>query len=224
MSAKGHLRADNQAAFTLVEVVTALGVGMLVVGAIASFQNYQAETLRAQANQIDLQGTTRSIIDLVARDIRHTGRNPGCQATIEGLAIASSSTLQLQSDLDGSKALDAPNENVIYLWDKRLRALIRLDRVTASTVTKDSILISDVDVEGSAFHYFDANGNELDAGTGLDLTKRNLVRRIRIDLVIADHSGDLPARARASTNVDLRNRFFVAENALCPPAIPPSTT
>lgn len=223
MPRAGRLRSQHrgrEAAFTLVEVLIALGLSAVVVGALLAFQNYQIATLRGQAKQIDLQSTTRSVVDLMARELRRSGRNPDCKPAIGGLAIATSKLLRLQTDLDGDGLLSGPNEDVTYGWADRYDTVFRVDHAQSRTDT----LIEGVDLEGSGFHYFDAGGNELDAsGTGLDLAQRKQVRRIRVDLAMRDEGNGTAARARASTNVDLRNRFFVADNAACAPtAVPPT--
>jgi hypothetical protein len=95
------------------------------------------------------------------------------------------------------------------------------------TGTDNDKLIDGVDIEGSGFSYFDGNGVALDAGgTGLDLNQRRQVRRVRFDLAMADTTAGESAahRVRASTSLDLRNRFFVANNALCVPTRAPQPT
>jgi len=214
---------QKQAAFTLLEVIVALGVGLIVVGAIAAFQSYQLTTLREQAKQIDLQGTTRSVVDLVARELRTTGRNPQCQPALDPLAVAKLTELRMQTDLDGSGTINGANEDVSYRWNSSSQALERVDHGAYVT----HLLVEEVDLAGSGFHYFDGNGNEMSASDGLDLAHRLQVRRVRLDLAMRDVSGGagaLPARASASTSVDLRNRFFVADNALCVPSQAPTAT
>jgi prepilin-type N-terminal cleavage/methylation domain-containing protein len=222
----------NQNGFSLLEVLVALGVSLVVVGAIASFQSFQLTTLGAQAKQVDLQGTVRSVVDLVAREVRKTGRNPQCQAAVGGLVTATRSALRIQTDLsvpaDGQVSSD--NEDVTYQLDEASKSVVRIDNGKSRTDT----LIENVDITGSGFHYFDSAGNELGAsGAGsLDSTQCANVRRIRFDLMMVGtgpHKSSVAPRARASTNIDLRNRFFVAQNSACTPTVaqptlPPSPT
>jgi type II secretory pathway component PulJ len=222
----------KEAGFSLLEVLVALGLSLVVVGAIATFQNFQLTTLGAQGKQVDLQGTARSVVDLVAREVRKTGRNPQCNAAVVGLVTATRSALQVQADLsvpaDGQ--VTSENENVTYQLDETSKSVVRIDNGKSRTDT----LIDGVDITGSGFHYFDSAGNELGAsGTGsLDATQCASVRRIRFDLVMAGTAaskGSVAPRARVSTNIDLRNRFFVAQNSACTPTVaqptlPPSPT
>jgi len=208
------------AGFTLLEVIVALGLTLVVVAAVTAFQSYQLATLGNQAEQIDIQSTTRSVVDLVAREVRKTGRNPQCNAAIGGLVEAKTQLMRLQTDLDGDGQISGVNEDVSYGWSDARNAMFRIDHGQTSS---SGVLIDGVDLEGSAFHYFDGNGNELSAeGTGLDLAQRRQVRRVRLDLVMTEASpgrDGLRARASASTNLDLRNRFFVAVNSHCTPTV-----
>jgi type II secretory pathway component PulJ len=208
-------RQHKEAAFSLLEVLVALGLSLVVVGAIAAFQNFQLTTLRGQAKQIDLQSAARSVVDLVAREVRRAGKNPKCDSTIGGVETATHQTLRIQTDLDGNGSISGPNENVTYELDSAQKIVTRNDPAGGGL----SVLIDGVDLEGSGFRYFDGNGTELAAGTsGLDQAQRGQIRRVRFDLVMAGTSGKAGStvpRARASTNLDLRNRFFVASNALC---------
>jgi type II secretory pathway pseudopilin PulG len=217
-------RQRKEAGFSLLEVLVALGVSLVVVGAVLAFQSYQLTTLGAQARQVDLQGTARSVVDLVAREVRSTGRNPQCQPALGGLASASKSGLQLQTDLTGDGQVTGDNEDITYQLDQTSKSVVRIDNVKSRTDT----LVDGVDISGSGFRYFDGAGNELNAsGTGgLDPVQRANVRRVRFDLVMTDtrpNKGSVAARARASTNLDLRNRFFVAQNSACTPTVPQPT-
>jgi type II secretory pathway pseudopilin PulG len=213
-------RQRKDVGFSLIEVLVALGVSLVVVGAIVAFQSFQLTTLGVQAKQVDLQGTARSVVDLVAREVRKTGRNPQCQAAVGGLVTATDKKLQLQTDLsepaDGQVTGD--NEDVTYQLEQASDSVVRIDNAKNRT----DKLMEGVDIGGSGFHYFDSSGNELNASGsgGLDAAQRAAVRRIRFDLVMVDtrpNKGSLAPRARASTNLDLRNRFFVAQNSACTP-------
>ena len=160
-------RKGAQAAFTLLEVLVALALSLVVVGAIVAFQSFQLTTLRNQAEQIDIQGTARSVVDLIAREARKTGRNPECKPAIGGLAEAKTKRMRLQTDLDGDGLISGDNEDVTYGWSEAGNALVRIDH---SQTAGSGVLVDNVNLAGSAFHYFDGNGSELDAsGTGLDL-------------------------------------------------------
>jgi hypothetical protein len=211
---------SKEGGFSLLEVLVALGLSLVVVSAIVAFQRYQLTALGAQARQVDLQGTARSVVDLVAREVRQTGRNPKCQAAVGGLASASKGGLRLQTDLSGDGQVTDDNEDISYQLDEASQSVVRINHAKNQTDT----LIEGIDINGSGFQYFDGGGNELGGSEtgGLDAGQRAKVRRARFDLVMVDtrsNRGTLPPRVRASTNLDLRNRFFVAVNSACTPTV-----
>jgi type II secretory pathway pseudopilin PulG len=215
-------RQRKEVAFSLLEVLVALSLSLVVVGAIVAFQTYQLTTLSGQAKQLDLQSTARSVVDLAAREVRKTGKNPTCQPAVGGLTMATNQSLRIQTDLDGNGTISGANEDVTYTLDSAAKTVSRVDSAQGGSST----LIDGVDIAGSGFHYFDSNGTEFAAGsTGLDATQRGQVRRVRFDLAMADATGNKGStgpRVRVSTNLDLRNRFFVADNARCVPTAAPT--
>ncbi len=59
-------------AFTLSEVMVALGVGMMVMAAVAFMTLYGSRTSVSVANYTDLEGKSRYALDLISREIRQS--------------------------------------------------------------------------------------------------------------------------------------------------------
>lgn len=197
-----------QAGYTIIEAMVALAAGLLVAALILAFQRFQLFTLTHQAQQVDLQSTTRAVVDLFAREVRRTGLNATAAAC--GIAVARSGELRLQSDLDGDGGLTGSNEDVSYQWDSAGGSLYRIDHNNGN---RRDVLVGDVGGLDFEIRYFSGTGAELVPGSGgLDAAGRTAVRRIRVELSVEDetldptHPGTL--RAEAATNIDIRNRFF----------------
>jgi hypothetical protein len=137
--------------------------------------------------------------------------DPACAGTFSGIAVAKSSEIQIKADLDSSGAIDGVDENVTYRYNFQYGHIERV------TTTSTETLISGIDIAGSSIRYFDSNGTELVGSSGLSSTQRDSVRRVRIELRLtgdpADPNKSSELSAFASTDVDLRNRFFVAATA-----------
>ena len=211
-----RLRTFDARGFTLPEVLVAVALGAVAVSSFVAFNRFQLFALRNQATQMDLQLTARTILDLVAREVRRAGMDPTCGKTFEGVAKATDTELRIQSDLDGSGAIDATEENVTYRYNPTTNAV---ERVTGETA---DVLMEGLDLSGSTFVYFDANGNVLHPSVsngGLNAGQRAAVRRVRVELALADDAfdplSDRKLGAQLSTDVDLRNRFFLQSTA-CP--------
>lgn len=211
MTASRHnqLRARG---FTLIEVLVALLLGLGVSATVLWFTRAQFFALEDQARQLDIQTTSRAIVDLFAREVRRAGMDPQCTKAFDGVAEGSATSIRFRADLNGNGALEAASEDLGY----RIVAPDRIERVAGPTT---EVLLDGVAVTGSRLRYFDAGGIELAPGGSLTAPQRALVRRVRLELSVsgpaADSARDLPLTARAATDVELRNRFFVA-STVCP--------
>lgn len=211
-----YFRPLGQKGFTLVEILVATALGLVALASFVAFNRFQLFALSNQATQVDVQTTARSVLDLFAREVRRAGMDPTCSKAFEAIATASTEEVRIQSDLDGSGAIDATNEDIIYRYNFETDAVERVANGFAD------ILLADLDLSGSELIYFDAAGNQLQPAVstgGLNAAQRATVRRVRMELAVADSAVDplnsQPLRARMSTDVNLRNRFFLASTA-CP--------
>jgi len=206
-----RLRLDD-AGFTLHELLISSAIGLVACATFASLSNFQLSALQNQATQLDLQITGRSVVDLFAREARRAGRNPTCAQTFAAIAEGTTDRVRIQSDLNGNGAIDGPNEDVTYRFNSDDGTITRI----ANGVTDQ--LLSGIDPTGSRFRYFDGAGTELVPVTALTQAQRSSVRRVRMELAVRNAtvpSNSSPLRTQMSTDVDLRNRFFVASTA-CP--------
>lgn len=196
------------AGFSLVEMLVATAIGLVGVATFLSFNRFQLFALQDQTKQIDLQKTARDVVDLFAREVRRAGMDPQCGGTFNGITSANSSMIRIRADLDSSGAIDGVNEDVTYRYNY---GNLKMERVTTTSV---ETLLSGVSFAGSTLRYFDGSGNEIMGTSNLSSAQRNAVRRVRIELRISDDTADPnkpnDLEAFASTNINLRNRFFVA--------------
>ncbi len=206
--------------YTLADTLVAMVVALFAVATALSFNRFQLFALRNQVNQLDLQTNARNYLDLFAREVRRAGQDPSCLTTgvktVSGLAEAGHWRIRLQSDFNGDGALTGANEDITYAYNWWS------DRIERTANGSTDVLINGVNVYDCSLRYFDAAGNEL-YPTGwyetLPSAQRALVRRVRLEIVISgrgvDPRNSTTLRARLSTDVDLRNRFFISSTA-CP--------
>ena len=213
MESRGILHRSNQAGFTVHEILVATTLALATASTFLAFNRFQLFALRSQATQLNIQTAARSIMDLVAREVRRAGMNPTCANTFSAIADAENHELRIQSDLNGSGAIDGPDEDITYRFSFTHGVITRTAGGTSD------VLLSGLDLSGSRFRYFDAAGNELIPAHSLSSAQRSMVRRVRLELALegsaADPTTSGPLQARASTDVDVRNRFFVTSTA-CP--------
>ena len=205
-----HRRNRNrQAGFTLTELLVATTLGLVLLANVGSFHRFQLFALRNQATQLQIQTDARNFADLFAREVRRAGMNPTCAGGISGIVEASSSLLHFRADLNGNGAIDATDEDVTYRYNVDANTVQR----TANGVT--DTLLSGTNLSGSRVRYFNAANAELvPASTGLSAAQRAAVVRVRLELAMAgntiDPQNSSNLRAQVASDVDLRNRFFIA--------------
>jgi Tfp pilus assembly protein PilW len=207
------LRNLGEAGFTITEMLVASTVGLVALAAFTSFNITQMYGMRNQASQVDLQTSARAITDLFAREVRRGGggTNVNCVGTVStGLLLAQPWQVRVRLDLNGNGVLTDPNEDVTYTFDYTNNKITRTDNGALRTET----LWSGVSLAGSRITYFDSAGNELAPGsTGLSAAQLLQVVRIRLQLAltgkVSQPGNPTQQTARESTNITLRNRYFV---------------
>jgi len=207
MSTRQRLR--SAAGVTLIDLLVSVALGLVAMATVLSFHRAQLSALQDQARQLDLQTSTRAIVDLFAREVRRAGLDPGCTRNFAMLADGSATQVRVQQDLNANGALDPGSEDITY----RIVQSNRLERVTG---TSTEVLLSNLDLSGSRVRYFDGGGAELLPSPSLSAAQRAAVRRVRLELVAsgaaASPTRTTPLIASAATDVELRNRFFVISN------------
>lgn len=206
----------RQAGYSLPELLIATALSLVAIGAVLSFNRAQLFALRNQSTQLDVQTVGRNFIDLFTREVRRAGMDPTCAKSFEGIADARPNRIQVKADLNKNGAVDVAGEDVTYTYDPDSGS------VTRATGGSTESLLSNLNVAGSTLRYYDGAGVELvPAGNPAALTvaQRTAARRVQLVLVLqaagVDPRNPAPFKASFSTNVDLRNRFFVTSTA-CP--------
>jgi type II secretory pathway component PulJ len=211
--------------YSLVEVLVAMGLGMVALATLTAFNRFQLFALRNQASQVDLQLTARTIVDLMAREIRRAGMDPTCAKNFEAISRASGTQLRIKSDLNGGGGIGSGDENIRYNYSSSRKEIQRI------TSAGTDVLLDSVPAGSLSFGYYDANGTLLNPSSAgdesdvisssgfLSTAQKASVRRIRINLALTDDAVDPlnndPLRAPISTDVDLRNRYFLG-STVCP--------
>jgi len=213
---RSRLANRGERGYTLPEVLVATVISLITIGAVLSFNRAQLFALRDQSSQLDVQTIGRNFTDLFTREVRRAGMDPTCSKSFEAIASARPDQIEIKSDLNGNGAIDATGEDVIYTYNPAIGNVER----TSGGVT--DVILSGVNVSGSTLRYYDGAGAELlpsGSPPALTATQRTAVRRVQLVLTIQETGIDPhnPAAFAASfsSNVDLRNRFFIVSTA-CP--------
>ena len=171
LSKAGRLYAVPRG-FSLVEMLIAMVVGLVVLGAMYSTFTIQNKTFANQEEIVAMQQSVRAGMDMMAREIGMAGYDPtqvnsDCSSPNFSCQTVNASQLQIQADLDGSGAIDATSqENIVYAFDATNK------RITRNIGAQAQPFVENVDA--FTFAYLDNNGTV--TATAAD------VRQIRITI------------------------------------------
>lgn len=148
------------AGFSLVELLIAMVVGLVVLGAIYSVFTIQNKTFINQEQIVEMQQNVRAAMDMMSREIRMAGYDPiGVNSdsdpsnNFSGVTV-NASQLQIQADRlgAGDGAIDATSEeNIIYAFDAANKKITRNIGAGAQSFAEN--------INAFAFAYLDGNGN-----------------------------------------------------------------
>ena len=121
----------TQRGLTILELLIALSLSVLTLGAALSIYLSQVRTQTLQDNVITLQADLRSAEDLLAREIRMAGYDPAGVNTDEdpsndfrGVEVQNNQ-LVIHADLNGNGMLGDPHETITYSYDQGTETLRR---------------------------------------------------------------------------------------------------
>lgn len=150
--------------FSLVELLVAMSIGLVILGAMYTVFTVQNKTFSNQEDYVEMQQGMRAAMDMTSREIVMAGYNPATIANFVGVTV-NASQLQIRADLDGNGAI-AGQESVIYAFDNANK------RITRNIGSGNLPLLDNV--QNFTFEYL--NGAGVVTATSAD------VRRIRITI------------------------------------------
>jgi type IV pilus assembly protein PilW len=195
------LRKKNRG-FTLIELLVAMGLGLVVLGAVLKVFVSQNRTNAAQQEVAYAQQNVRAAMDLMAREIRTAGYDPEDNG-FEAIKTATSSSIRILSNLSGDDEAgdpNDPNEDVTYAVNG------------SSQLTRSGNRMVDY-VNNLQFGYVLKDGTVLDPpGAALTTAQRADVRTVIIRLGVRTENPDRDTgqfRVRnLVTRVRVRNMGF----------------
>ncbi len=173
------LRMKNRG-FTLVELLVAMGLGLVVLGTVLKVFVSQNRTNAAQQEVAYAQQNVRAAMDLMAREIRNAGYDPE-HNNFEAIKTATSSSIRILSNLSGDDEAgdpNDPNEDVTYTVNG------------SSQLTRSGSRMVDF-VTNLQFGYVLKDGTVLDPpGAALTTAQRGDVRTVIIRLGVRTENPD----------------------------------
>lgn len=196
-------RCKNQMAFTLTELMVAMGIGMAMIAAVTTTFNSQTRVFSSQEQINEMQQNARGAMDVITRELKLAGykNNDGTPPT--GLTASGvnldSSNLVIQADLDGNNVIDTSAgslENISYSFDSANNRIKRRLGSAASDVLSDNIT-------NFTFTYLKADGTTA--------TLASQIRQIKIDITAQTANPDPTHSANGGY------RTFTISETITPP-------
>jgi hypothetical protein len=217
---RGRPRAHGQ---STMEVLAGMGLTLILLAALYTFQQTQLKALAVQNVYSDSQNVTRSVVDLMTREIRMasydptglalpTSLGPNCPGVKQGIVEATPNRIHFRQDLNGDGVIGAPGEDVIY--DVLGTQLRRTDGAGAPVPIVDFATAAN----GLAFLYFDGSALPVQlVPTGLPAVlpaaQRDCVAKVQITVTanIPNPNPQIstPVQSVAETEVAIRNRSLL---------------
>jgi prepilin-type N-terminal cleavage/methylation domain-containing protein len=218
--------------FTLVELMISIAVGMLIMLAVYGAMEMAQRSSVSVTGKVTTQQDVRSVLDLMAMEIRMASYNPqnatatwgtipacasmglGVPVTaLKGIQLANRNAITIAMDLDNSGVIgNTANEYLMYSYD----GINTISR-NVSCGGNQAILGgagTSTNVTNAAsgiflFRYLDRLDNDITAAVEADQSRIANIRRILITIVADTEQNDpnlqKPRRMIYSTNVIVRN-------------------
>jgi type IV pilus assembly protein PilW len=178
-----HRFGKRDGGFSLIELLIAMAVGLIALGAMYGVFNMHRKALDIQEQIAEMQQSARAAMEFMSREIRMAGYNPHPElnptGVVVGIQTATSSSLTFSLDIRGDNEGDPPdgdtgdsNEYITYSLYTPEDGIQKLGRRSAADATFQPVAEH---IQSLTFQYWDANGNT--TATAAD------IRRIQVTIV-----------------------------------------
>lgn len=165
----GHNKMKEHG-FTMVELLIAMVITAVVMGAVYTLYKTQQDSYIAQDQVVEMQQNVRASLYQMARDLRMAGFNPQRAPNVGGFVTqlpddgggttttnATNIAFTIDQDSNGVIDIDADDEQIAYRLDNATSALQKF------RVSDDSWLTVADNISAVDFVYLDPNGTDITA-------------------------------------------------------------
>ena len=225
----------NHRGFTLVEIIFALAIGLVVMGAVYMAMITGQRSSVGIEQRISAAQDIRASLEVMSMEIgmasfnpnfvpgiwRETGgcANPSVSQGFRGIQVATPTAITVEMDINENGALGNPNEVIAYVYDFANRRITRstncgggqpfLGEVVGTQGRSVRVINSEPAVNIPVFRYFDGQGVDITGGLPGAIPN---IRRIEIALVVETENVDPATQQRQrlvyTNGVILRNHAF----------------
>ena len=146
------IKFRNLKAFTLVELMVSMGIGMVILAAVTTTFMSQIRIYNAQEQINEMQQNARGALDILSRELKMAGYKPN-GGGFNGVTY-STTQLRVQADLNSDGAISTSstaNEQITYAFDNANQQITR-------AVGSGSAQILAEHISAFTFNYLDSAG------------------------------------------------------------------
>ena len=214
----GGARRRGERGISTLEVLASSTIILIMIGVIYSFFLTQQSALASLGAYANAQGVTRTVMDVMARELRMASFDPAgtalaispsptCAGVKDGITEATPTSVRFRQDLNGDGAISAVGEDVRYDLSG---STIRRTEGNGTPMT----LVEGVPSGGFTIRYFDGSNPPVElVPTGSPPTLTQALRacvtkvRVRVFSNLQNPDPDLmPQTSLAETEIAIRNR------------------
>jgi type IV pilus assembly protein PilW len=142
---------NRERGFTLVELLIAMALAGIVLGALGSSFISQQKAYDVQEQISEMVQTTRAAMDMMTREVKMAGYDPSPTSPgVVGIPY-NASQLQIRADLNGNEDTGDDSEDITYTYDATN------DQIDRNTGGGDQPFAENIEV--FTFDYLDGSGN-----------------------------------------------------------------
>jgi len=187
--------------FTLVELMIALSVGLILIGAMYGVCAMQSRSFAVQEQVAEMQQNARAAMDIMTREIRMAGHDP-LKTAGAGIVTAGAHSIVFTRDITSTYGADAadgdtadPDEYMTYQL-YTTSGIQKLGRKSQQTAAIQPIAEH---VQSLGFAYYDAGGAT--TATTADIRRIKIAVTVRTAMADPDYSSNGGYRTYTLTSV-----------------------
>ncbi len=212
------MKTSNEEGFTVIEFFVSIFMTLIVIGVIYSVFRFQIRSIKSQEKRMEAHQYTRSVLNLMVREIRNVGHFPRGQCTapanIDGIIVADKDLFHFVTDANADEDCGDLNEEITYRFDiadcpAGFGNITRQDRsIAAQALTDCNVPVAAGDL---LFTYYSKdNPNAYATTSPVAAGELANIQRLLVTVTVESKDPDTEfggvSTAVMRSNVDLRNR------------------
>ncbi len=172
-----NISVNTSRGLTLIELLIALSIGMIVLGALTATFVLQRKAYSTQEQVIEMTQIARAAMDMIGREARMAGyfnsanpmqRDSSSDPHFVGIP-ATLSRLEILADLTGDGDTDDANEHIIYTFDAAKRMIRRNTGGGAQPFAEN--------IQAFSFMFLGRNGNPVTTDAAIEKIRITITAR-----------------------------------------------